>query len=135
MLDESASPLAHDQSARIGDAVPSVTAERIEEALTDILRTARRTCHDPGLRLQALVSRRQPHGIAVIFEFSSSERWMLARDFGHWSLVRSQATTCIRSWLAVRGQGAFLTIEPDVRSVPAAMGFSLQREEWANAAF
>ena len=113
--------------------VPCINVDQLEWVLRDVLQNARRMCHDPGLRLLPLVSRRQPYGIAVLFEFSTSERWLLARDFGHWGEVRRQAVVCLRAWLAREGQNAFLTVEPDVRSVAASFGLPFDREEWAHA--
>lgn len=97
---------------------PAIDAGQVSDALDGVVAQARRLCRDPGLRAVPVVSRRKPHGIAVVFEFSTLDSWLEARDHGRWFAIRSQADRALRQWLAGLGVRAYLTIEADVIRLP-----------------
>lgn len=100
------------------ESAPVIDAEQIAAVLEPVLVQARRQCRDNGLRAVPLVSRRKPHGIAVVFEFSTLDHWLDARDHGRWFAIRTQAERTLRQWLVARGERAYLTIEADVIRLP-----------------
>jgi len=97
-------------------AISVIDATLVDDTLQGVLLDARLRCVDPGLRLIPLVSRRQPHGIAVIFSFSCVQRQSAAQSSGQWQVVQSRADQVLRDFLARRGERAFLTLEADARA-------------------